>query len=438
MLCEICNTNHTFVAKYYYDGSVKIMDYNKKIELHCEKVSAIKYLNDNILYAIRQGYTELDIIIKEERTFSNICVPIAGILKYYENTKDVKFNITMPAGGYIKHTHIDNPLIVQENMNNCIIQNPFDKVWFFSTDREIYELINYYLLSIRQADIIAEGVITSIEWCLNEVLDNILQHSDIGEGYIMGQIHPNSKRLSFCIFDAGIGIYNSLRKSNVHNPLSPLDAITMALQEKVTRDNNIGQGNGLWGLSNIILQANGLLRVSSGGATYINNSGENNTINYGHFNLGKALGTTTIDFQLDYSKKMDISEALTGYSYQPVDLWLENIESDEDENIVLIDVYEKSNGTGTRKSAEKLRNMIINIIINNQKKIVLDFNGVNFISSSFADELIGKIIKEQGFVFFTQTLKMINLKPVIVNIINRSVEQRMAQTYYDNNIKIEE
>lgn len=95
-----------------------------------------------------------------------------------------------------------------------------------------------------------------------------------------------------------------------------------------------------------------------------------------------------------------------------------------------------SNGTGTHKSAEKLRNMILNVINNDKKRIVLDFAGINTISSSFADELIGKIIKEKGFVFFIQVVSLINIAPLVMAIINRSVEQRMAQMYYDSNMVI--
>lgn len=120
-----------------------------------------------------------------------------------------------------------------------------------------------------------------------------------------------------------------------------------------------------------------------------------------------------------------------------MDLWLENLESDTDENIVNIKISEMSGGTGTRKSAEKVRNMVMNIVNNDKKRINLDFEGINTISSSFADELIGKIIKEKGFVFFTQAFRLTNLTPFLIAIINRSVEQRMAQIYYDKEMTIE-
>lgn len=124
--------------------------------------------------------------------------------------------------------------------------------------------------------------------------------------------------------------------------------------------------------------------------------------------------------------------------YQYADLWLENLESDTDENIVTIKIADLSNGTGTRKSAEKLRNIVMNIVNNDKKHIILDFNGINTISSSFADEFIGKTIKDKGFVFFSQVFRLKNLTPMVATIINRSVGQRMAQMYYDEKIVIDE
>lgn len=440
MITKMILQSNNFKAEYNVNGETYIMDYAKEINLKTKTSSVIKFLNWSILDGIKKGYKDFKLIIEDDGIFSNTCVPIAALLQYYKNKDDLTFEVVLQPNGYIEHTHMDNPLVTKEYMHSYQISSPFDVVWFFDSDVEVNTLVNNYLLSLRQSDIIADGVIGSIEWCINEVMDNVLQHSGIGCGYIMGQIHQSTKRLSFCIFDYGTGIYNSLRGSSEHHPQTPIDAITMALQEKVTRDTSIGQGNGLWGLSQIITKSNGSLKISSNGAIYENIDGTITTSKVGGFNLGKSSGTTTVDFQLDYSKDIDIASALTNNSdgiYKGVDLWLENLESDTDENTVNIKISEMSGGTGTRKSAEKVRNMVMNIVNNDKKRINLDFEGINTISSSFADELIGKIIKEKGFVFFTQAFRLTNLTPFLIAIINRSVEQRMAQIYYDKEMKIE-
>lgn len=64
--------------------------------------------------------------------------------------------------------------------------------------------------------------------------------------------------------------------------------------------------------------------------------------------------------------------------------------------------------------------------------MILDFDGINVVSSSFADELIGKIVAERGFMYFMHYFEMKNVSSFNMGVINRSVEQRMAQKYYDN------
>ena len=49
------------------------------------------------------------------------------------------------------------------------------------------------------------------------------------------------------------------------------------------------------------------------------------------------------------------------------------------------------------------------------------------LSSSFADELIGKLIADLGFSNFIKHIKEVNLNDYNALIVNRSVGQRMAQ-----------
>jgi hypothetical protein len=46
---------------------------------------------------------------------------------------------------------------------------------------------------------------------------------------------------------------------------------------------------------------------------------------------------------------------------------------------------------------------------------------VSVVSSSFADELIGKLVLEFGFVGFTQRIQPKNMGEIIASIVNRSV-----------------
>lgn len=405
-------------------------NYRYKIYLKLERSSGAKFLNDQILAGKRKGYTEFLIIVSDSKTYSNVCTPVAGILDYYRNL-GFDFKIEYENNqSYVSHTKFESPQEVELLVKTIELQYPFNKVWKFSTSEGVNELVSAYVSAVRQADIISSGVINSLEWCLNETMDNVLQHSEVDSGYVMVQLHKSNQQLSVCIFDRGIGIYNSLKTSK-HHPETPLDAITLALREKVTRDEKIGQGNGLWGFSELISHAGGRFEVGSAGAVYLNNNHKIKTISTGYFNLGREYGTTLIDFQLNYSHEIDVVKALNGY--QPIDLWLEKLEAENGD--IGISVADQCSGTGTRKSAEKLRTMIMNIVLAENKKVVLDFDCVNLLSSSFSDELIGKIISEYGFVFFINHFSLKNLSAYNASILNRSVQQRMAQVYYDSSIE---
>ena len=45
--------------------------------------------------------------------------------------------------------------------------------------------------------------------------------------------------------------------------------------------------------------------------------------------------------------------------------------------------------------------------------------------------MIGKIVAEKGFIYFSHYFEIRNLSEFKMSVINRSVEQRMAQKYYD-------
>lgn len=402
-------------------------EYTYQISIRMDVPTSVKYLNDQILLGDKKGYKDFTVIVQNNTTYPNICAPFAGILDYYQKVKDFQFYFEYEdINPYPVHTHFDSPLDVKSYMNSTEIKYPFDKVWRFDSFETQSILLREYILAIRQADIIDEDTILSFEWSLNETMDNILQHSNTEVGYIMAQLHKVNKRFTVCVFDVGQGMYNSLKGSK-HCPETPLDAITLALQEKVTRDEHVGQGNGLWGLSRLVSESNGLLRICSAGAEYRINNGDVFTQKEGNFHLGNDHGTTLVDFQLDYSSPINVTKALNGH--KPTDFWLEDLEVGEDE--VLVVVSEMSSGTGTRKAAEKFRNLVLNLTLSNKKRVILDFAGVNLVSSSYADELIGKIIGQYGFTFFNERFKLKNLTPTNVSVINRSVEQRMAQVYYN-------
>lgn len=399
------------------------------ITIKLNKFAQAKYLNDCILHELSNGNNKINVNIEDSFSGSNICAPLAGIIDYHRNN-GVKIRVNCPRHSYASHVGLYNPIVIEELTSEI---QPFDKVFSFSSEDGVYKIVSMYSLALRQGDELENGVIQSLEWCMNEAIDNVLQHSMSKKGFVMAQQHKQNKVFSFCVFDSGVGIYNSLRNSK-HSPPSPLAAIQLAMKERITRDERIGQGNGLWGLSQIIKETNGRLLISSGGAQYSYLKGRESTVASGDFNLGKEHGTTMIDFQLDYSSPIDVAGALNGYT--PIDCWAEQHENDKGE--IEINVAKEATGTGTRKSAEKLRNIVVNFLNEHYSIINLDFREVSMLSSSFADELIGKLIALLGFSQFMQFIIISNLNEFNAAIVNRSVGQRMAQIYMEEKINEDE
>jgi len=57
------------------------------------------------------------------------------------------------------------------------------------------------------------GILSGLEWSINELTDNVLNHSKspIG-GLIEATTYPKNETIAFAVADAGIGILDSLRE----------------------------------------------------------------------------------------------------------------------------------------------------------------------------------------------------------------------------------
>lgn len=95
---------------------------------------------------------------------------------------------------------------------------------------------------------------------------------------------------------------------------------------------------------------------------------------------------------------------------------------------IIFKVKDKSSGFGTRQAGVRVRKEVINIHTEMQSVVVIDFEGITLISSSFADEFIGKLVLEFGFFGFNNIVRLRNMNDLIQSIVQRSVSQRMAES----------
>ena len=97
----------------------------------------------------------------------------------------------------------------------------------------------------------------------------------------------------------------------------------------------------------------------------------------------------------------------------------------QDDNTMKYDVFKNSIGTATREAGSYLRNDILNTITRTQTGLILDFAGVRTVSSSFADELVAKLVLKLGLIKFNQLIRMINVNENVKFLCERSVYMRI-------------
>lgn len=375
----------------------------------------------------KRGYKSLVLDFgKVQATYPNAIVPVAGIIKFYQNENGIDFD-------FINESRIAITNMLDPKNYDGDSRHILNRIWRFSTSEEVAKIVDAYIEELQKSAQFYKGVLNAIEWSLNEVLDNVIQHSKIGFGYVMGQLHPNSKNIAFTVFDSGQGIYNSM-KDSIHHPRTTIDAITMAIQEEVTRDKRIGQGNGLFGLHSIVKQGKGKLVITSGRGSYTFSNGYVRTYDSLPYTSQQTPGTI-IDFQLNYAKDMSLDKALVfrGKQYEMINLHFESLE--DDYGRITYNISERSEGTGTRESAIRVKNEILNIISEEQKPITLDFSGVAVISSSFSDELIAKLFLNLGLFQFNNLVKIRGLDASQQMILQHSVLQRIIEDIHEDDSK---
>ncbi len=373
-----------------------------------------------------KGYEEVSISCNATAFFPNACVPISGIIQHYKR-QGISFQFESN-GNYLDKCRLYEPYSYHDEDNlELAYAFPLDKIYRFTSNKQVAMLSQSYVNAISSLEECESGVLDSINWCINEVMDNVLTHSQTDEGYVMAQFHPGTKHIAFCVYDSGIGIFNTLKKSK-HHPIKEIDALTLAIQEGV--GDGKGQGNGLYGLFESVQSNNGILSITSGQSSImLTDAGTINKYEYIPC-LGKSNSQTTVDFQINLQREIDFKSIFSSISsgFEPFDARIDEMLSETDE-LVHYDVYYNSQGTGTRDAGSRLRNDVINIIKRENRALILDFGHVHTVSSSFIDEFLAKMVIRLGFVSFNKLIKIANMNETVSLLFERSLYMRVSEEW---------
>lgn len=264
----------------------------------------------------------------------------------------------------------------------------------------------------------------ALEWSLNEVTDNVINHaqSKVG-GFVQVTNFSKSKRVEFAVADAGVGIPNSLRYG-YPDLRSDHEALDRAIREGVTRSSEVGQGNGLFGTFRICQIGKGRLNIRSG---YASLASELDAVRIGPEPI--PFSGTLVVANVPYASPVDLGDAFNfgGKPHIPTDYVDLHFDVDESD-VPILRLSSESAGFGSRDAGRIARNKILNLRqLSDTGSVIVDLAGIPLISSSFADETFGMIFASLGPIQFANSIKLVNVDPLVESLINRAILQRVKQ-----------
>lgn len=288
--------------------------------------------------------------------------------------------------------------------------------------RAVNRIVNAILGAIPD---LSRSDFAALEWSINEITDNVIVHSEspIGGLVQVSTFVRNQKIVEYIVADAGLGIPATLR-SGRPDIGSDTDALDRAIREGVTRDKSIGQGNGLFGSYQICSHSRGRFQIESGHAklTYDTNHGlaiRNESI---------PVDGTVVIAQIDFSSPMLLEEALSfaGKKHTPVDFVETRYEQMDSEDL-LFSLRDEARTFGSRASGTPVRNKLLNLLqMCPGQRVRIDCDGIPLVSSSFADEVFGKLFVHLGPLGFMQRVALINVEKTVSSLVDKAITQRTA------------
>ena len=391
----------------------------------------LRYLLSNVYYGVgRAGFSEIILDFSEcsHATAPTMLATCAQMLGHCVVGCDI--SLELPKEPKLRR------LFLNANWANLIDPQRYEQSHFrgytqipatqYNNPEQQHSAVNTILNAILGA---VRGLkrsdFAAFEWSVNEITDNVLTHSESAIGGLVqvSTFQRDKKIVQYIVADAGRGIPATLR--DTHSEFtSDTEALERAIREGVTRDQSVGQGNGLFGSYQICSHCNGRFQVESGHAKLTFNVRDGLHVRNENIPFAGTLVTASIDF----SEPGLLEEALQfgGEKYTPTDFVETHYEASDSRRIIFI-LGEEAKSFGSRPAGTPIRNRLLNLVsMGNGIKVVIDFRDVPLISSSFADEVFGKLFAEIGPLSFMQTFEFREISPTVRKLIDRAISQRLS------------
>lgn len=368
----------------------------------------------------KKGYRDLTLSFADiESVFQSFMVPLIALIRKYKSL-GADFFVVPPVAD------IPKSLFYNANWSHFIDPLHHEKTEFSGTQHipasvfknhdEQYELAESILEVILRNLSIDRRSLAAFEWAINEIMDNVLNHANSPFGGVVQATTFSGHVVEFVVADAGIGIPRSLGEQN------DVRALERAIQEGVTRNSSTNAGNGLFGTFEMAKASNGAFQIQSRSASlFLRESGNCDVKRTSAFFPG-----TLVVVRINCSDTELISNALKfkGKTHTPAFDYIER-HLDEEQGILRLKMTEETNSFGSRAAAKPLLNKILNLLSSDEvQKLSLDFDGVYVVTSSFADEVFGRLFVQLGPLDFMRRISFENMDPIVSGLIDRAILQR--------------
>lgn len=359
-------------------------------------------------------------------TWPNTTVSFTATLDHLRTKRGLKFIVDQ-----LRPTKSGTHLIAPQHIDDLSDSAyPTNLVLKYEDEARAHLIADRFMKSLTDLVICEKGVIDTLNWCVYEVLDNVFQHSRAASGYVMMQVHTSNRTCVIAVTDTGRGIHRAMVDAAQGSSVDPArvrtadSAIRHALEQGVTSKGKLNQGNGLHGLRRAVQINGGLLTVRSGRGSWVYADGEEsvNLDNDRPLLDAESSHSTTVDWRLNCATPVSINEALgmASSSGAVTDSLL------ADEGYYRVDAAELEEMVGSRAQGKEVRTRLQNYLSAGADQLVLDLAGIPLVSSSFADEVFGKLALELGELDYRRKVFLDGASPVNRGLIERAIELRLA------------
>lgn len=379
----------------------------------------------------RKGYEDCTLDFSNiTAAFTDGAVPLIATVARLR-AEGMEFEVTLP-----KRANLSNLFL---NTNWAFYLNP-QKYWRanilharhlatqqFSTPQEQKAAVDTLLDVLMKTVQTPREQLQALEWAVNEVTDNVLNHADSPQG---GFVQATALRncVVFSVADTGMGVLASLRQGLTWLR-NDIQALGEAVKAGVTRGRNYGMGNGLAGTLKLATYSGGNFSILSGAGHLSVRPGARGGMESARRFLPKRVlysGTiVSATIMRTADEKMHEALGLTarmGGTFDHIDA----VYTTTDGEALMLRLAQETAGVGSRASGREIRTKCMNLLTADPAKpLVLDWSGVPVIASSFADELVGYLFVELGPIAFSARIRNTGMDPLVKSLLDKAIIDRM-------------